>query len=368
MSENLVKYGADNITKITQVLMHGNLANLTEQEKLVYYRSVCETLGLNELTKPFEFITLNGKLQLYATKNCSEQLRMIHNVSITIEARSETKDVWVVIAKAKMANGREDESLGAVDIKGKSGENLANALMKAETKAKRRVTLSICGLGMLDETEAEQFQPYQKANDPDFEFASLAKIKELQALLSKANHLNDTERAYYAKRIDLTIQNKKVDGRDRAFDKYSIEQALQDVRADFDFATPEQIKQLDLLIEKSKHLSDGRKTYYANRTELTLQRKREHNQYTAYDKYSIEKDLQQLREELQNMVVEPMNYGAILDELQSIQAHPNFDKLNNAQQAKVQQLIDDISTGEYKKEKEYTTVIEKAIQLLETEQ
>jgi len=33
------------------------------------------------------------------------------------------------------------------------GESLANALMKAETKAKRRVTLSICGLGMLDETE-----------------------------------------------------------------------------------------------------------------------------------------------------------------------------------------------------------------------
>jgi hypothetical protein len=32
---------------------------------------------------------------------------------------------------------------------------MANALMKAETKAKRRVTLSICGLGMLDESEVE---------------------------------------------------------------------------------------------------------------------------------------------------------------------------------------------------------------------
>src|SRR5690606_24912460 len=32
---------------------------------------------------------------------------------------------------------------------------LANAYMKAETKAKRRVTLSICGLGWLDETETE---------------------------------------------------------------------------------------------------------------------------------------------------------------------------------------------------------------------
>jgi len=33
------------------------------------------------------------------------------------------------------------------------GEALANALMKASTKAKRRLTLSLCGLGFLDETE-----------------------------------------------------------------------------------------------------------------------------------------------------------------------------------------------------------------------
>jgi hypothetical protein len=35
------------------------------------------------------------------------------------------------------------------------GDALANALMKPETKAKRRVTLSIAGLGWLDETELE---------------------------------------------------------------------------------------------------------------------------------------------------------------------------------------------------------------------
>jgi len=35
------------------------------------------------------------------------------------------------------------------------GGKVGNALMKAVTKAKRRVTLSICGLGILDETEVE---------------------------------------------------------------------------------------------------------------------------------------------------------------------------------------------------------------------
>jgi hypothetical protein len=44
---------------------------------------------------------------------------------------------------------------GAVSLVGLRGEALANAIMKAETKAKRRATLSICGLGFLDETEIE---------------------------------------------------------------------------------------------------------------------------------------------------------------------------------------------------------------------
>jgi hypothetical protein len=44
--------------------------------------------------------------------------------------------------------------VGVVNRKDMQG-NFGNALMKAVTKAKRRVTLSICGLGMLDETEVE---------------------------------------------------------------------------------------------------------------------------------------------------------------------------------------------------------------------
>jgi hypothetical protein len=40
-----------------------------------------------------------------------------------------------------------------VSIAGLKGDALCNALMKSETKSKRRVTLSICGLGLLDESE-----------------------------------------------------------------------------------------------------------------------------------------------------------------------------------------------------------------------
>src|SRR5690606_33168556 len=51
-----------------------------------------------------------------------------------------------------------DMAMGAVALTNKRGEDLANALMKAETKAKRRATLSICGLGILDETEIDDMK------------------------------------------------------------------------------------------------------------------------------------------------------------------------------------------------------------------
>jgi len=46
------------------------------------------------------------------------------------------------------------------------GDALASALMKAETKAKRRVTLSIAGLGWLDETELATI-PGVRTDAPD---------------------------------------------------------------------------------------------------------------------------------------------------------------------------------------------------------
>jgi hypothetical protein len=133
----------------------GDLSKLTPIERVSYYKQVCQSLGLNPLTKPFDYITLNGRLTLYARKDSTDQLRKIHGVSITKLERERIDDVYTVTAYAVDREGRQDSSIGAVNIAGIKGDALANALMKAETKAKRRVTLSLCGLGILDETEIE---------------------------------------------------------------------------------------------------------------------------------------------------------------------------------------------------------------------
>ena len=136
-------------------MLGGDLKDLQPKERLAYYNNVCESLNLNPLTRPFQYVTLNGRLTLYPSKDCTDQLRNNRGVSVTIVSREIVGLAYVVVARATMPPGRTDESIGAVSVEGLKGNDYANAIMKAETKAKRRATLSICGLGMTDESEIE---------------------------------------------------------------------------------------------------------------------------------------------------------------------------------------------------------------------
>ena len=153
MSTELVRPDVGVSALIEQVVIQGDLQKLSAADRLAYYRAVCASVGLNPLTKPFEYIVLNGKLTLYARRDATDQLRKLNGVTVQIVAREAVEDLYVVTARATDRTGRSDESIGAVALTALKGEAKANALMKAETKAKRRVTLSICGLGLLDETE-----------------------------------------------------------------------------------------------------------------------------------------------------------------------------------------------------------------------
>jgi hypothetical protein len=114
-------------------------------------------MGLDPFTKPFDILRLNGKEVLYCTRSGTQQLNKLHKVSHLITSRDTNAEagVYIVTSKASLPDGRCTESIGAVNIAGLKGEMYANAIMKAETKAKRRATLDLLGLGVLDESEAE---------------------------------------------------------------------------------------------------------------------------------------------------------------------------------------------------------------------
>ena len=152
----------NNVASImSDVITKGDLNKLTDEQRSRYYLEVCASMNLNPLTKPFDYLTLSGKTVLYATKACTDQLRSLRGISVTrVDARTD-EDMRIVEVYATDATGRQDMDMGVTTVKALSGDALANAYMKALTKAKRRVTLSLCGLGMLDESEIESIPDAQ---------------------------------------------------------------------------------------------------------------------------------------------------------------------------------------------------------------
>lgn len=147
---------------LAEVFVKNDLGLLNDEEKAAYYMQVCDSVGLNPATRPFEFLKIGGKTILYATKGCSDQLRRKYRVSIRIVSKEIKGDIFVVEVEASNPKGRVEPDLGAVCIAGLKGDALCNALKKGVTQAKRRVTLAFCGLGMLDETETEQIAGAEK--------------------------------------------------------------------------------------------------------------------------------------------------------------------------------------------------------------
>jgi hypothetical protein len=135
--------------------LKGDISNLSAEQKALYLEKLCNSLGLNPLTQPFVPLKLGGKEVLYASRGCTDQLANIHKLTREIIKTEEIQGVYIATCKVSGPDGRFDISTGAVPITNLKGDNLANALMKAETKAKRRATLCYCGLGFLDESEIE---------------------------------------------------------------------------------------------------------------------------------------------------------------------------------------------------------------------
>jgi len=181
MSKEIVK--TDNTTldkSVVLSLLQGDISGLSVDEKVKYYGQLCLSLGLNPATKPFQIIVFkDNKESLYALKDATDQLRKIHGVSVVESLQELKEEICIVRIRVQDSSGKFDVATGVVPLvepiyEYKNGKRvatdkvrklnaleLANAIMKAETKAKRRATLSICGLGMLDESELDTIPEYK---------------------------------------------------------------------------------------------------------------------------------------------------------------------------------------------------------------
>lgn len=137
------------------LVVGGDLSKLNADQRMQYYRARCDAAGLDYRVQPFQYLSLSGKLTLYATKGATDQLISNRCLTVEIVNRGAIGDLYEAVCRVKFADGHHVEDLAAVTIAGLKGEPLANAVMKCVTKAKRRTVLSACGLGMMDELETE---------------------------------------------------------------------------------------------------------------------------------------------------------------------------------------------------------------------
>jgi len=133
----------------------GDLGSLTKEQLVRYYNAECERLGLDPLSRPFDLLRLQGKLVLYATRRCADQLAAKHKVTRTIVEGPEvrkfgTTDLLYCKVRVSTPDGRVEEDVATLPA-----TDLVNAVMKIATKAARRATLKVCGWGELDESEID---------------------------------------------------------------------------------------------------------------------------------------------------------------------------------------------------------------------
>jgi hypothetical protein len=136
---------------INALVLKGDTSKLTVEQKLQYYNAVCDSVGLNPATRPFQFLTFQGKELLYPDKTCAEQLRSLKGISLSGPKFTFPDGLIMVEITATDRAGRTDTDFGIVDFGGRDKSlSRGDAMLKAVTKAKRRVTFSICGLGFLN--------------------------------------------------------------------------------------------------------------------------------------------------------------------------------------------------------------------------
>lgn len=138
---------------IESFVTRGDWSQLSPLDRARAYTHVCAQHGLNPMSQPFAFLRLNGKEVLYATRGATDQLAAMHKVTRKIIDGPKVIDiagskVAYCVAEASLPGGRSETATATLPV-----ADPVNLYMKLETKAKRRATIALLGLAMLDETE-----------------------------------------------------------------------------------------------------------------------------------------------------------------------------------------------------------------------
>jgi hypothetical protein len=186
---------------INSLILTGDMSKLTPAQQTQYYNAICNMLGISPLTQPFAIIVYQGKKTMYARKDCAQQLCNTRKISTEVKKTEKESDIYITYVRASMPDGRFADDIGAVAISGVKGQDLANLYMKSSTKAKRRAVLALCGLGMPDETEVEDFTNQKQSVDT-------SKSRVEQIIDTQIEEVKDVKKEETPKEVKKTTKEK----------------------------------------------------------------------------------------------------------------------------------------------------------------
>lgn len=172
---------------VKEYFRSGNVAQLKEAEKDFVLAKLCEKYNLDPILRPFDLIDFRGVQKFYMTASATNQLANAKSLSRTVESLE--IDPVSMLAKcivkvSEPSTGRVEMSHGFISLSKfqaptkeelaskkfepkrvmLEGDDLANALLKLETKTKRRATLSF--FGVMDAGSDYEDRPIPQVYDP----------------------------------------------------------------------------------------------------------------------------------------------------------------------------------------------------------
>lgn len=204
---------------IDSLVLRGDISLLSAQDRARYYIEYCQQLGLNPASNPLAILKLNGKEVLYPTRGATDQLAAIHRLTREIVDGPRVVDLAgtklvYCVCRATHPNGRVETAVATVPL-----TDPANVLMKCETKAKRRATLSILGLGMLDESELDTIPASAKEPVPSINLGALEQapttLDKLSDQLKSAETLDAVCAVWIEHSTDIGEEDTGPDGESR---------------------------------------------------------------------------------------------------------------------------------------------------------
>lgn len=145
------------------ILINKDLASLPIDKQTSFMLQSCEHLGINPLVRPFEILKFQGKAVLYLTASGCENLASQFSISFKILKKeidhvSGTASIEIEGTIPAM-NGKPERkdvstayiTIGSHSLKDQTfttlkGLDFANAMMKLETKARRRLIIRMAGI------------------------------------------------------------------------------------------------------------------------------------------------------------------------------------------------------------------------------